>query len=419
MINNKLRLGIIGLGNRGTSMISTMLGMSDIEIVAVCDVYEDRIEKTLSRLGQVDGYAEKAVFSSVDYRRLLERADVDAVTVFTSWDTHIPICLDAMEAGKPVACEVGGANSVQQCWELVRTYERMRTPIMMLENCCYGKNELLILNMIKKGLFGEIVHVGGGYKHDLRDEVATGHEMRHYRLDNYMHRNGALYPTHELGPLAKYLNINRGNRMLMLTSMASKARGVNQWIMDNKGEDYENARFHFAQGDVVTTCIKCAGGETIVLTHDTTIPRGYSRGNLVQGTRGTWSEDNGGILIDGMGKGGSYSHKFIPIKEFFGEHLHPLWREYEAGSISGGHGGIDFLVLRAFIESVKNGTPMPIDVYDMASWMAITCLSEDSVAMGSMPVAIPDFTCGKWMHREPVFRSRYCLDEVCEECFNV
>lgn len=416
-MKEKLRLAIIGLGNRGTSMTSTLLGMPDVEITAVCDVYEDRIEKIKAALVSRDGYGSKTVFSSTDYRLLLVRDDVDAVMVFTSWDTHIPICLDAMEAGKPVACEVGGANTVQQCWELVRTYERTRTPIMMLENCCYGKNEMLILNMIKKGLFGELVHVGGGYKHDLRDEVATGHETRHYRLDNYMHRNGELYPTHELGPLAKYLNINRGNRMLMLTSMASKARGVSRWITDNKGRDYENAEYHFAQGDVVTTCIKCAGGETIVLTHDTTLPRGYSRGNLVQGTLGTWSEDNGGILIEGMGKGGSYSHRFIPVKEFYAEHMHPLWREYEAGRISGGHGGIDYLVLRAFIESVKNETPMPIDVYDMASWMAITALSEDSVAMGSMPVAIPDFTCGKWMHREPVFRSRYCLDEICAECF--
>ena len=417
MNNSKLRVGVIGLGNRGQSMTSTMLAMDDIEVVAVCDVYYDRVENMKNKIEEREDYAGKTIFGTTDYRRILELDYVDAVMVFTSWDTHIPICLDAMEAGKPVASEVGGSNTIQQCWELVRTYERTKTPIMMLENCCYGKNELLVLNMLRKGLFGEVVHVEGGYKHDLRDEVAMGHENRHYRLDNYMLRNAELYPTHELGPLAKYLRINRGNRMLMLTSMASKARGVNQWIMDNKGEDYENARYPFAQGDIVTTCIKCACGETIVLSHDTTLPRGYSRGNMVQGTHGTWSEDNGGILIDGMGSGGSYTHRFIPVSEFYEEHMHPLWREYEQAKVQGGHGGIDYLVLRAFFESVKNGTPMPIDVYDMASWMAITCLSEDSIAMGSMPVAIPDFTCGKWMHREPLFRSKYCVDEVCFECF--
>lgn len=412
----KIKVGIVGLGCRGYEMTKLILTMPDIEVVAVCDVYRDRIDRILGKIGE-SGARSDRVFTTTDYRTLVEREEVDAVLVFTSWDTHIPICLYAMNVGKAVASEVGGAYSVEQCWELVRTYERTKTPVMMLENCCYGKHELLILNMIRKGLFGEIVHCAGGYKHDLRDEVALGHENRHYRLDNYMHRNGELYPTHELGPLAKYLHINRGNRMVMLTSMASKARGVNSWIARNRGESFENSRYNFSEGDVVTTCIKCAGGETIVLTHDTTLPRAYSRGNLVQGTLGTWSEDNGGLLIDGMASGGTYTHKFIPVKEFYAEYMHPLWKEYLNGTVSGGHGGIDYLVLRAFFESVKNSTPMPIDVYDMASWMAITCLSEDSINMGSAPVAIPDFTNGKWMHREPLFRSKYSAEEVCCECF--
>lgn len=414
---DKLKVGIIGLGCRGYSMTNLILTMPDIKVVAICDVYEDRIAKMLSRIKEVGGDADK-VFTSVDYREVIEHRDVEAVLVFTSWDTHIQICIDCMNAGKYVGSEVGGAYCIDQCWELVKTYERTHVPVMMLENCCYGKHEMLVLNMVRKGIFGEVVHCAGGYKHDLRDEVALGHENRHYRLDNYMVRNGELYPTHELGPLAKCLHINRGNRMLMLTSMASKARGVHSWIERNRGKDYENADYNFAQGDIVTTCIKCAGGETIVLTHDTTLPRAYSRGNLVQGTLGTWSEDNGGILIDGMASGGSWSHKFIPVQNFYDEHMHPLWNEFLNDGVTGGHGGIDYLVLRGFFEAAMNKTPVPIDVYDMASWMAITCLSEDSIAMGSMPVAIPDFTAGKWMHREPLHKSKYCVEEIFYDLFD-
>ncbi len=414
----KLGVGVIGLGCRGYSMTKLILSMPDIEVRAVCDVYEDRIGRMVEYIRENAADDCKEVYTSTDYRQIIGHPEVEAVLVFTSWDAHIEICIAAMNAGKYVASEVGGAYCLEQCWELVRTYERTRVPVMMLENCCYGKNEMMILGMIRKGLFGEVVHCAGGYRHDLRDEVALGHENRHYRLDNYMHRNGELYPTHELGPIAKYLHINRGNRMLMLTSMSSKARGVHDWIARNRGAEFENADYNFAEGDIVTTCIKCAGGETIVLTHDTTLPRAYSRGNLVAGTRGAWSDDNGGILLDGMATGGSWSHKFTPVSEFYDEHMHPLWKEYIKGGINGGHGGIDYLVLRGFFEAAINKTPVPIDVYDMASWMAITCLSEDSVAMGSMPVAIPDFTAGKWLHREPLHRSKYCVEEVCEEFFD-
>jgi len=345
---------------------------------------------------------------------LIERSDIDAIITPSAWEAHAQICVDSMLAGKPVATEVGGAYSIEQCWEMVRTHERTGVHCMMLENCCYGKEEMTVLNMVKKGLFGELVHCEGGYRHDLRDEIALGNENKHYRLRNYMNRNGELYPTHELGPIAKLLNINRGNRMVSLTSMASKAVGVNDWIKRNKGDDFENASFRFAQGDVVTTCIKCAHGETIVLTHDTTLPRGYSRGNVVQGTRGIWSEDRNGILLDGEAEGASWAHKFTPMAEYHEKYMHPLWKNYE---VVGGHGGMDFLVMSAFIDSVKNGTPPPIDVYDAAAWMSITVLSENSIACGSMPVAIPDFTNGKWTYREPWHRSKYCLDEVCEDLF--
>jgi predicted dehydrogenase len=402
----------VGLGGRGRGLLNMVLDtMPDVNVVGVCDLYEDRTENAKQDVINKRGNTPVA---TLDYHELLKMEEVDAVITPSAWDAHVPICIDAMNAGKYVATEVGGAYSVDQCWELVKTYERTGVPCMMLENCCYGREELTVLNMIKKGMFGEIIHCEGGYEHDLRDEVALGHENRHYRLDNYMNRNGELYPTHELGPIAKYLNINRGNRMISLTAMSSKARGINAWIKENRGEDFENANFAFAQGDIVITCIKCAHGETIVLKHDTTLPRAYSRGNLVHGTKGIWSEDKYGCMFDGSCEGASWGHRFTDMNEFFPEHEHPLWKDYTA---VGGHGGIDYLVMRGFVEAVKAGTQTPIDVYDTASWMVISCLSEDSIAMGSMPVAIPDFTNGKWIKREPYVRSKYCLEEVCEDLF--
>ena len=411
-VMEKVKVAFVGLGGRGRSLLNLVLGhMPDVSVIGVCDLYEDRTDAGRKAVTDCGQPAPAAV---TDYRRLLEMKELDAVITPSSWDAHIPVVIDCMLAGKTAASEVGGAYSVDQCWELVKTYERTGVPCMMLENCCYGRKELMIFNMIRKGLFGEIVHCEGGYHHDLRDEVALGHENRHYRLDNYMNRNGELYPTHELGPLAKYLGINRGNRMVSLTAMSSSARGLNDWIVKNRGTGYENASYAFAQGDVVTTCIKCAHGQTIVLTHDTTLPRPYSRGNVVQGTRGIWSELAHGVLFDGQSDRPSWEHVFTDIENYREEYEHPLWRNYKA---VGGHGGMDYLVLRAFIESVKNGTQPPIDVYDMASWMAVTALSEESVALGSMPVAIPDFTNGRWIKERPFTRSAYCLDDVCTECF--
>lgn len=403
---DKVRVGWIGVGARGTELLKMVLDhMPEIQVTGLCDTDESRIAKGCELINEKQGYTP---FTSTDYRRIIERNDVDVIITPSAWDAHVDICVDAMNAGKRVATEVGGAYSIEQCWELVRTYERTGVPLMMLENCCYDKAELTVLNMIKQGLFGEIVHCAGGYRHDLRDEVALGNVNGHYRLRNYKNRNGELYPTHELGPIAKYLNINRGNRMVSLTSMASNARGVNYWINANKGADFENANFNFAQGDIVTTCIKCAHGETIVLTHDTTLPRPYSRGIHVQGTKGMFSEEMKGFLI------ATDHHWLDPLEKMYENYLHPLWKNYNA---VGGHGGMDYLVMSAFIESVKNNTLPPIDVYDAAAWMSITTLSEDSIACGSMPMPIPDFTNGKWTQERPYERSRYCLEEVCEDLF--
>ncbi len=411
-MNKKIKIGLIGLGNRGRGLLNILVRMDDIMISAVSDSYEDR---RLNAIKLVENACGNTPYSSDNYRDIIKREDIDAVIISTSWADHISIAIDAMKAGKYAATEVGGAYSVEECLQLVKTYEETGVPCMMLENCCYGRNELMVLNMVKKGIFGEIVHCQGGYRHDLRKEVTNGRENRHYRLINYMHRNCENYPTHELGPIAKILNINRGNRMLALTSMASKASGLHEYILATKGSQYDLANYRFAQGDVVTTVIKCAHGETIALTLDTTLPRAYSRGFVVQGTKAMYMEDNNSLFIDGVHDNAEFEWKvqWNNMEQYREQYDHPLWRNYKP--TNDGHGGIDSLVLSAFIDSVKRQVETPIDVYDMAAWMSITALSEQSISMGGMPVAIPDFTNGKWLNRKPAPEGKYCLDKVCEE----
>ena len=410
-----VRIGFIGLGGRGTGEMKVLLSMPDVEIAAVCDVYEDRAQNAKKIVTEERGTEP---FMTLDYHEVLKREDVEAVVIMTSWQTHIPIAIDAMRAGKIVAMEVGGATSLDECWNLVNTSEETGVPVMLLENCCYNDVEMALLNMVRQGVFGELVHCRGGYHHDLRDEIGNGDINRHYRQDNFMHRNGELYPTHELGPIASYLNLNRGNRMLTLVSMASKAIGEHDWLKRNR-PDTELACAKFNEGDVVTTMISCAGGETILLTHDCTLPRPYSRGGWVQGLRGIWMEDGRGIFLEGetAEDGQSWAHKFHPDKEYIEKYEHPLWKEYREFGLRGGHGGMDYLVLRAFIESIQKNVKFPIDVYDTASWMAITCLSEESIAKGGAPVAIPDFTHGRWMQKETRPGDMYSLDRVYPEAF--
>ena len=406
-------LAIIGLGGRGRGQMATLLQMPDVKVRVVCDVYQDRVELAQEEAEKLQGFRPEG---DTDYRRVVAREDIDACVVMTSWTTHITICCAAMRAGKRVAMEVGGAASVEECWRMVRISQEMGVPCMLLENCCYNSTELTLLNMIRQGVFGELTHCQGGYEHDLREEIGMGDINRHYRQDNFLHRNGELYPTHELGPIAKYLNINRGNRMVSLVSMASKSAGLRAWFREHRPED-EVASKQINQGDVVTTLIKCANGETIVLTHDCTSPRPYSRGGRVQGTKGIWMEDNASIYIEGGRKDPADPKSELIAEDVWTSdaawmkaYQHPLWKEYEEFGLRGGHGGMDYLVLRAFVESVQNQTPPPIDVYDTAAWMCITALSEQSIAMGSVPVPIPDFTDGEWIHRKGEATGRYALD---------
>ena len=394
-----LTIGVIGLGCRGTSLLEQcVLPREGVRVAAVCDRYADRCDRAAR---MVEKAGQPAPRKTADYRELLALSEIDAVLITASWESHVGLACDAMKAGKYTAFEVGGAYSLDDCWKLVRTHEETGTHCMLLENCCYGRDELMVLNMVRQGVFGEIVHCQGGYRHDLRDEVSYGRENRHYRFRNYLGRNCENYPTHELGPIANVLDVNRGNRMLTLGSVASKAAGLHEYLMREKGPQYDAASLRFAQGDVVTTVVKCARGETICLTLDTTLPRPYSRAFHVQGTKGMFMEDNDSVFLDGKDNKYDFNWKkrWNSAEEYREKYDHPVWKKYLAEGVQGGHDGIDWLEFNAFFDAARANAPAPIDVYDAAAWMSVSCLSEQSVAMGGMPQAIPDFTNGRWLDR--------------------
>ena len=421
-MKESIKVGYVGLGRRGLMMLERgLVKMNDVEIVMLCDLIDERLE---SGAKAVTDAGKPMPILTKNYQDLVDNPELDAIFLFTGWDNRVQLAKQSMLAGKYTAIEVGCAANIEECFELVDIYERTGVPLMMLENCCYGKFELMATNMARQGAFGEIVHAAGGYCHHLNNEelfreiVKEGKDkVTHYRLDHYINGNCENYPTHELGPISKCLRINRGNRMMTLSSFATKARALKQYAKDKFGEDSEYAKIDYKQGDIVNTIITCANGETILLTLDTTAPRAYySRQFTIRGTKGMCYEDTNVVYTDDMEEGVKNNSE-----EMFKKYGHPLNKEVEkfetdftklADSFGIHSGGIDWMIFRAFIESVKAGTNTPIDVYDSALWLAIGPLSRESVAKGGVPVEVPDFTRGKWQNREPLVRQKYCLDEV-------
>ena len=401
----KIRMGVIGLGQRGYYNLNHYLAKyKDVEIRIVCDVYDDRLERAAADVKEQQGIEP---ICTKNYKEVLNKDLVDAVYIATSWETHIEISIASLRAGIITATEVGGAYTVEECYELVKAYEETGTPFMLMENCCFNDQELLATAAARAGKLGTIVHCSGAYAHDLRKEVSEGNIKRHYRLRNYLNRNAENYPTHELGPIARLLNINRGNRMVSLVSIASKSCGLEEYIEENKVYEQDptlkNAKFK--QGDIVNTIITCAGGETILLTLDTTLPRSYNRDIKVRGTKGLYEMATNSFFFDGMKEQWRtvqyYTGCMDNAKEYYGELLPDVWKNMTEEDKKSGHGGMDGVMFRIFVEAVKSGSPMPIDVYDAASWMCVTALSEASIAQGGAIQQIPDFTAGKWLTRQP------------------
>ncbi len=405
----KLRIGLIGVGLRGTGHLRNLLSRNDVVVPAICDVDPERIpiaQEQIEKAGmkKADVYGD----NETAYQKLLARGDLDGVIVSTPWLWHFPMSMDAMKARVPVAVEVYGAASLQECWDLVNTQQTTGTPYMFLENVCYRRDVMAVLNMIRQGMFGELVHCRCGYQHDLRGVkfepgVEFGQKGVHeakWRTDQSVKRNGDLYPTHGLGPVSTYLDINRGNRFISLTSAATKTRGLHQYIVEHGGENHPNAKVRFKLGDIVTTTVQCANGETVLITHDTNLPRPYSLGFRVQGTQGIWVHDGDRMYFEGISP---KPHVWEADAPYLEKYDHPLWKRFTSQAEGSGHGGMDFFVLQAFIEGIKRKQPFPIDVYDAAAWLSITPLSEQSIAEGGEPQDVPDFTRGRWIERKPLF----------------
>ncbi|WP_207513080.1 Gfo/Idh/MocA family protein [Longitalea luteola] len=412
-----VKLGFIGVGLRGQRHLDNALRRKDVQVVAICDIDERMLEMS-GQLFKKAGKPMAKVFKGDPnaWKKLLELKELDAVIISTPWEWHAPMIIGSLEAGiKYVGTEVMLGITLQDHWDVVKAAEHHNAQVMMLENVCYRRDVMAVLNMVRQGLFGEIIHLQGGYQHDLRNVKFNDGQKPYgggvefgekafsegrWRTEHSIHRNGDLYPTHGIGPVAEMININRGNRFVSLSSFATKARGLHEYIVKNGGEQHPNAKVAFKLGDVVTTMIRCANGETILLQHDTNLPRPYSLGFRVQGTKGIWMDVNHSLYIEGVSK---TNDKWEDAKAYLDQYDHPLWKRWGASSEGAGHGGMDFFVLHAFVESIKRKTVTPMDVYDAAAWSAITPLSERSIELGNETVEFPDFTSGQWMFRKNNF----------------
>lgn len=396
-----LRVGFVGTGSRGTGHIRNLLKMDGIELPALCDINEERLGKAQS-LVEAAGQAKPEGYSrgERDWERLCERDDLDLVINATPWKWHTPIAVAAMNAGKHTATEVPAAQTVDECWELVETAEKTGKQCVVLENDCYYRHVLFTLNIIRAGLLGEVLFAEGGYMHDIRNiKFGVGGRGEPWRLEESVTRDGNLYPTHPLGPIAWWMNINRGDRFSHLTSMSSKARTLKQYATKHFGADDFRAKRDYALGDVNTTLIRTELGHTISLYHDTNTPRVKEHIVRVQGTKGAYNDMMNKIYIEGRSP---EPHRWESADEYKKEYDHQLWKAQESAAKGSGHGGGDYMLLYRLVKNLRAGKPLDIDVYDAAAWSAIVPLSEESVANRSRTVDVPDFTRGKWKHRAPI-----------------
>ncbi len=411
---DRLKVGLIGVGLRGTNHLQNLLFRDDCDVTAICDIDTRRNEIALDMFSKA-GKSKPMVFGAdeYDYKNLLALKNVDAVIISTPWLWHTRMAKDSMKAGKYTGLEVSAANTMEECWDLVNVHEETGSHLMILENVCYRRDILAVLNMVKQDMFGELLHFRCGYQHDLRfvklndgkSAYGLGVEFGEkgisesaWRTQHSLLRNADVYPTHGVGPIAVMCDINRGNRFVSITSMASKGVGLHNYIVKHGGEDHPNAKLKFKQGDIITSMIETSNGETIIVTHDCNSPRPYSLGFRVQGSEGIWEVDGNRIYIEGKA---SNPHQWDEATSWLKEYDHPLWKKYGELASGSGHGGMDFFVIQAFVESAKQNIAPPLDAYDAAAWSAITPLSEVSIENNGEPQDFPDFTRGNWVKRKP------------------
>jgi hypothetical protein len=389
------RLGIIGVGGRGTSLLEDLLA-ANAQVLAICDVVPEKAQHA-RQLIENAGQHPPELYTQSDhsYEQLVARDDLDLVIIATPWSWHVPMAVAGMQKGKHVAVEVPAATTLDDCWRLANTSEATRRHCIMLENCCYGYNETLILRMVQAGQFGDLLYGEGAYLHDLREELFSNKGEGLWRRTVHTQRNGNLYPTHGLGPVANYMGINRGDRFDYLVSMSTPQRGLDVYRKAHLEKGDPRWAEHYVTGDMNTSLIKTANGLTITVKHDVSNPRPYDRINTIAGTKGIFTDYPPRIYFDGQKGKEAWTNL-----DAFKEYEHPLWRQQgDIARKAGGHGGMDFIMLYRLLQCMRDGLVPDMDVYDAAAWSSVAPLSRISLESGSGPAKFPDFTHARWHER--------------------
>ena len=402
---DRVRVGFIGVGARGSGHVEQMLLIDGVEVKAISDLYQDWAENSAAACVK-GGHPRPDLYvgGKDKYKDMLNRDDIDIVIIATPWEEHGRMAVDTMNSGKHAFVEVPAVTTLEECWKIVDTSEKTRRHCMMMENCCYGREELLVLNMCRLGVFGDLLHGEGAYIHDLRgqmNEVDRG--TGSWRTVHYQKRNGNLYPTHGLGPIAQYLGINRGDRFAHMVSMSSPSRIRNQYAKEHFPPDHKWNKTPFICGDINTSTIQTALGRTIMVQWDEQLPRPYSRLNLLQGTKGMWGGYPQRVVIEGDSPNTEEFENGDKLKRWYDRYDHPLYKRIANDPANrGGHGGMDFIMLWRLVYCLRNGLPLDQDVYDAAAWSAVAPLSEASVKGKGKMVDFPDFTRGEWKNQKPL-----------------
>ncbi|MAD03291.1 MAG: alpha-N-acetylgalactosaminidase [Pseudoalteromonas sp.] len=428
-----VRVGFIGVGQRGSGHVKHLCHIEGVEIKAICDTDQLMLDKSVNYVVE-KGLPKPTAYTGSDkaYLDMLARDDIDIVIISTPWKWHTPMSVETMESGKHAFVEVPAATTMEECWQLVNTAERTQKNCMMMENVNYGRDELMVLNMVRKGVFGELLHGEAAYIHDLRWQMKEiDRSTGSWRTYWHTKVNGNLYPTHGLGPVSQYMNINRGDRFDFVTSVSSPALGRAAYAERKFPAGHERRSLKFTAGDMNTSIIKTVKGRSIMVQHDTTSPRPYSRHNLIQGTNGTFAGFPNRIALEDVPpaiakiyqqqyeaelaaweKAGSQGRKphmqnfhswDQDMEKWRAEFDHPLWKRMGEEAVrNGGHGGMDFIMLWRMIYCLRNNEPLDQDVYDAAAWSSIFPQSMASVADRSNSKTIPDFTRGAWQTGKPL-----------------
>ncbi len=388
-----VRVGFVGVGGMGGAHVRNFLRIDRVEVRAICDIDADRAAEVASWVTEA-GQADPSLYTNGerDYERLCQEEELDLVFTATPWRWHVPVCVAAMEAGKHAATEVPAAYTLEDCWQLVEVAERTERHCVMMENCNYDRPEMMVFHLAKQGLLGEILHAECGYLHDLRAIKFANDGEGDWRWWHSAQRNANLYPTHGLGPVANVMDINRGDQFAYLVSMSSPSRGLQEWAAANLPDSDPRKAENYVLGDVNTCLIKTVNGKTIYVSHDTNLPRPYSRIHMVQGTKGIFQGYPNRLHIEGV----SPDHRWEAYEEVLERYDHPLWTELEERSAGAGHGGMDYIEDYRLVKCLLEGLPTDMNVYDAAALSAVGPLTEWSVANGSRPAEFPDFTRGRW-----------------------